>query len=532
MGRRITTGVDVLLVGAEELENLSTRYLAAVLRERGYSVELAPFSTAAEIDAVVQQAQLTRPRLVGLSIIFQYRAPEFLELAARLRRVLPQAHITTGGHFATFTAADLLRDFPALDSVVRGEGEYTLLELVQRLDSPESWHSILGLSFRRDGCIVENPPRPLIADLDSLPFPSRDTPPQYHLGIGVTPIIGSRGCFHNCSFCSIHSFYGASAGKLQRFRSVPNLVDEMEMLYHILGARFFIFNDDEWFPPGQARLRRIAVLGQELARRKLNVIMSIKCRADDVEENLFRRLLDMGVVRAYVGIESGSDHSLRTLNKQTTVAQNRQALEVLNKVGMLADFGLIFFDPDSTLEDVRANLDFFHAMAGDGQTPLSFGRMEVYAGTPILNRLQREGRLSGDYMAWNYVIPDPRVEMLFRLMIAVLRHRYYDSDGLGKQCSLACYELTMYKYLRREQADPTLGARLRDIVARVNNDSLAVLEEMLEFTQRENIYDANLVNDQAAAWASRVNLFDMHMQAELADWRSKVAQSVETCQVG
>ncbi len=391
--------IDVLLVGAEELENLSTRYLAAVLRQNGYSVELAAFSAADEMGAVVQQAQSAQPRLVGLSIIFQYRAPEFLALADELRHDLPRTHITTGGHFATFAAPDLLRDYAALDSVVRGEGELTLLELVRQLDSPETWHTILGLSFRREGRIVENPPRPLIADLDSLPFPSRDTPPQHHLGIGLSPIVGSRGCYRDCSFCSIHSFYGASEGQLQRFRSVPNLVDEMERLYHTFGVRFFIFNDDEWFPPGKAKLARIDALESELARRRLDVIMSIKCRADDVEESLFRRLLDMGVVRAYVGIESGSDHSLRTLNKKTTVAQNRRALEVLNKVGMLADFGLIFFDPESTVEDIRANLDFFHAMAGKGQAPLSFGRMEVYAGTPILARLQSEGRLTGDYLA-------------------------------------------------------------------------------------------------------------------------------------
>ena len=520
--------LDVLLVGAEELENLSTRYLAAVLRQHGYSVELASFSTADEMDAVVEYALSAQPRLVGLSIIFQYRAPEFLELAAELRNALPEAHITTGGHFATFAAADLLRDYAALDSVVRGEGELTLLELVRRLDSPETWHTILGFSFRRDGRVVENPPRPLIADLDSLPFPARDTPPQHHLGIGFSPIVGSRGCFRDCAFCSIHSFYGASQGPLQRFRSVPNLVDEMDMLYHNYGVRFFVFNDDEWFPSGPARLARTAALERELRQRKLDLIMSIKCRADDVVEDLFRRLMDMGVVRAYVGVESGSDHSLRTLNKRTTVAQNRQALEVLHRVGMLADFGLIFFDPDSTVEDVRANLDFFHAMAGQGQAPLSLGRMEVYAGTPILERLQSQGRLTGNYMAWNYQISDPRVEMLFRLMYAAMRHRHYANDGAAKQCSIACYELTMANYLVLTRADLALADQLRQIVARVNNHSLGVLEEMLELVLHENIYDANLINDQAAGWASRVNLFDLQALADLEAWRAKLEQSVKT----
>ncbi len=517
---------DILLVGAEELENLATRYLAAVLRQHGYSVDLAAFSTVEEMDTVVWQAELAQPRMIGLSIIFQYRAPEFMQLAARLRQALPQAHITAGGHFATFAAQEMLKDFPALDSVVRGEGEQTLLELAQKLDAPESWDSILGLSFRRNDTPTDNPPRPLVARLDALPFPARDTPPKHHFGIGYSPIVGSRGCYRDCAFCSIHSFYAASGGKPQRFRSVPNLVDEMESLYHQFGVRFFVFNDDEWFPPGKARHTRIDQLAAELDKREIQVIMSIKCRADDVEEKLFRRLLDIGVVRAYVGVESGSDHSLQTLNKHTTAAQNRHALEVLQQVGMLADFGLIFFDPDSTVEDVRANLDFLRAMGGQGQAPLSFGRMEVYAGTPILSRLQREGRLTGNYMAWNYVMADPRVELLWRLMITAMRHRQYTNRGLCKQCSVAYYELMMYKHLHTSRYQPALGEALRQIVARVNNHSLGIFEEMFDFTLHGDIHDSAQVNDRAAEWASRINLFDLEVDQELENWRGQVAHKL------
>jgi anaerobic magnesium-protoporphyrin IX monomethyl ester cyclase len=518
--------LDVFLVGAEDLENLATRYLAAVLRRQGYTVELASFSTAAEMDVVVERARVAQPRLIGLSIIFQYRSPEFTALAEQLRQVLPHVHITTGGHFPTFTACDLLRDYPTLNSVVRGEGELTLLELVRNLDAPDKWEQIRGLTFRLDGRIVNNAARPLIADLDSLPFPARDTPPQHHLGIGVSPIVGSRGCYRDCTFCSIHAFYGASQGPLQRFRSVPNLVDEMEQLYHRSGVRFFIFNDDEWFPPGRARIQRIDELETELRHRHLDVMMSIKCRADDIEKDLFHRLIDLGVVRAYVGVESGSDHSLRTLNKHTTVAQNRQALEVLNEIGMLADFGMIFFDPESTVEDIRANLDFFHAMAGEGQAPLSFGRMEVYAGTPILDRLQRAGRLTGDYRAWTYTIADPRVELLFRMMYATMRQRHYDANGAGKQSALACYEQMMYQFVLQGRAIPALAERLRGIVARVNNHSLAMLEEMLAYNLEQDIYAVNRVNDQVAAWAGQIHLFDLEIKAELADWRQQVGASM------
>jgi len=519
--------VDVLLVGAEELENLGIRYLAAVLRQHGFRVELAAFSRFDELDEVVRRACALRPRLIGLSVIFQYRAPEFVALAERLRLVLPETHLTTGGHFPSFAAAELLRDCAALDTVVRGEGELTLVELVSQLEAPDRWGSIPGLSFRRDRQPVDNPPRPLIADLDALPFPARDTPPQHHLGIGYAPIAGSRGCYRDCSFCSIHAFYGASRGRLQRFRSVANVVDEMEMLHHRFGVRFFVFNDDEWFPAGAARTARVADLERELERRRLRVIMSIKCRADDVEEDLFRRLLRMGVVRAYVGVESGSERSLRALNKHTTVAQNRRALQVLHRVGMLADFGLIFFDPDSTVEDVRANLDFLREMGATGLAPLSFGRLEVYAGTPILARLQAAGRLTGSYLAWNYALADARVEMLWRLMYAAMWRRHYENDGMGKQCSMAYYELMMVRYLHADRYDPALGETLRDIVARVNNHSLAIFEEMFDFTLHADIGNPELVNERATGWATRINLSDMQLADELEEWRQQVCRRVD-----
>jgi hypothetical protein len=125
-------------------------------------------------------------------------------------------------------------------------------------------------------------------------------------------------------------------------------------------------------------------------------------------------------------------------------------------------------------------------------------------------------------MGWNYTIADARVEMLFRLMYATMRHRHYDNTGLGKQCTLAYYELTMYQYLLGERLDSALVQKLRDIVARVNNHSLAMLEEMFDFTLHENIYDVNRVNDQAVRWATQINLFDVNNQIELENWRKSM----------
>jgi hypothetical protein len=108
-----------------------------------------------------------------------------------------------------------------------------------------------------------------------------------------------------------------------------------------------------------------------------------------------------------------------------------------------------------------------------------------------------------------------------------MRHRQFDSDGLGKQCAISCYEWTIYRYLCRERVDADLAAGLRSILSSVNRHSLATLEEMLDFVTHEDIHSVALVNDHAADWATRINLFDLEYQARLGQWRALLAEQAE-----
>ena len=110
----------------------------------------------------------------------------------------------------------------------------------------------------------------------------------------------------------------------------------------------------------------------------------------------------MGLIRAYVGIESGAQHALEVFGKRTSVADNRHAVLTLQQLGILADFNLLMFNPYTTLDDVEDDLAFVEDLAGDGSVPVSIARMEVYSGTPFQSRLASEGRLLGDYRAWDY----------------------------------------------------------------------------------------------------------------------------------
>jgi len=236
---------DVILVGYEEFENLGLRYIATYLEKMGVSTEIYRYDSM-EKKPLLDFALKTTPKIIGLSMIFQRMLPDFAELVAFLRSNGINSHVTIGGHFPTADPAAVLEAIPGLDSVVRGEGEYTMLELWRKIDDANAWRGISGITFRENNKIINNEARPLIDNLDDLPFPKRDIEPASHRGLGVAAIIGSRGCYYDCSFCSVRKFYQDSPGPLRRSRSPANVVAEMRRMFDEHGTRVFIFEDDDF----------------------------------------------------------------------------------------------------------------------------------------------------------------------------------------------------------------------------------------------------------------------------------------------
>ena len=245
-----------MLVGAELEENLAIRYLAATLEQAGHSAELCSFSEQGHQSGVLAAARQSRPALIGMSIAFQSRARQFGSLAQALREDDYQGHITCGGHFPTFAHQELLEHYPAFDTAVRHEGEQTIVELCDELSGATSGglSTIAGLAYRcDDGALAVSPPRPLIADLDALPFAKREGRPQRHLGIPTAFIVGSRGCYGHCTFCCINAYVREAGGPRYRLRSPADIAQEMAQLRSERAARMFVFHDDDFFTRDHAR---------------------------------------------------------------------------------------------------------------------------------------------------------------------------------------------------------------------------------------------------------------------------------------
>ncbi len=480
-------GTRAVLIGAEREENLSLRYLVSAARAAGVAAEIVRFDGPEDLATACAATLAVDPLVVGVSIPFQARAAESLALVARLRAAGYSGHVTIGGHFPTFEYESLLRDHPAVDSVVRHEGEQTLCELCRRLVRGEPPAGVRGLVTRNGTGLSVAAPRPLPA-LDSLAFPDRPRDPETVLGVPCAPILASRGCYADCSFCCISAFSRHAQGPRFRRRSPENVALEMAQEHRERGVRLFVFQDDNFFVPhGPSNLKRYRRLADRLRCHGLGDIgLVIKCRPNDVEEELFSLLKEMGLIRAYVGVESNSEEGLVSLNRRISRADNRRALRTLQRLGIYHSFNLLVFDPEATLDGVRANLEFMEEFAS---SPSNFCRAEVYAGTPLREALARQGRLVGDYRAWGYTMRSAAVEMLFRIASTAFAPRNLKSDGIASLNMGVRFEAEVLRRFHPRRHSPGLQRQIESLSGEVARDSVAHMRRAIDFVTSADLLD-------------------------------------------
>ena len=504
--------MDVLLVGAELEENLALRYLGASLRRAGHTPRYASFDGADQTAAVVAEALRSEPGLVGLSSTFQFRAKQFGELAQALRAAGVRAPIVIGGHFPTFAYREMLEAYPAIDAVARHEGEATIVELAER----RPFASIKGLAFRGEDGVVVNDARPLAEDLDALPMPDRFGDPQLHLGIPTAFLVGTRGCYGHCTFCCIHAYLDSAGGPKYRMRSPENVADEMAQLRRDRGVRMFVFHDDDFFTRDHVRdLARATALRDALRARDVkDVAIVVKARPDDVDPKVFDVLEDIGLLRVYLGIESGSTRGLKVLGRGVDMKDNRRALAFLRSRDVYTCFNMLVFDPESTVSSLRESFEFLREVP---TVPMNFCRTEIYVGTPLMTKLEREGRLIGDVFGWDYVIRDPRAERAFRIFAKAFLDRNFRCDGLMNTTLGLGYHLHLLRHFYPRAMSTELRRLADDTTRRVNLDSVSRMLAILDFAESHVADDPAALEDFVADATEEANVAAQRLEAQVRE---------------
>ena len=401
-------------------ENLGIKYLASALLASNVEVTVVEPALENLSNAEVAEELLRHSYdAVGFSIMFDEAVGNVSEIVADLRARGFRKHITVGGHVPTFNSKKILQTIPGIDTVVQYEAEETIVELLEALDAPHKWCSIKGLAYRGSDGVVSNSPRPLIAELDSIPFPMRDAYSR-HLGDPHFFVVTSRGCPFVCTFCSIPAFYKTPPGSAWRTRSVENVLAELEYLVYEHEATSISFLDDE-FLVGKRGKERARTLADAISQRYKGLTWSFECRADDVEQHLFKALQDGGLRHVFLGIESGVQRVLDTFDKRTTVEQNRNAIEIVRGLGLSLGVGFIMFDPYTTFDEMRQNITFLNAMK-IGTYKAVANKLRVYAGTRMESLLAENGLLvEDDEFALEFKFKDARVGQAYELTYNRLR---------------------------------------------------------------------------------------------------------------
>ena len=489
---------SIVLIGFQNQGNLGIGYLSSVLKENGYRVEVIDFQIDKRL--ILERVRSLNPMIVGFSLIFQFYIAEFRELIDFLRDEGIDCHFTIGGHFPSLSYEKTLEEIPALDSVVRFEGEITLLELADKITLGEDWRTIDGIAYQKDSEVVSNNLRPLIEDLDTLPYPEREFKPISVLGMEIMPLIASRGCSRTCSFCSIHTFYRAVPGKIVRLRKISKVVEEMKMLYEERNTKIFLFQDDDFPIVGPMWRKWTLDFVDELYRQQLvgKIIWKINCRADVVETELFEILRDAGLYMVYMGLESGSDEGLNVLNKRLDVAQNIKAVETLRSIELMFQYGFMLFDPSTSFNSVRENIAFLRRITSDGMLAATFCRMLPYDGTAIKTQLENENRMKGNIVNPDYDFLDPRLDGFFREVNETMNVAgwIHGVRSLSPQIDWAWHEAAVVERLFSGVKDLDFyKSRLSSITNQANELLFSVLEEMSdshEFGEPHNIDLKNL----------------------------------------
>ncbi len=208
---------------------LGLAYMAAVLEQNDFEVKIIDCPVC-EMDHEKLKTELDsfQPTIIGIGAMTPI-IESALKSAHVAKQVCPDAKVVMGGPHATFADKQILADEKDVDIIVRGEGEETILELAKQQSNLQKLGDIKGITFRKDNQIIQSPGRPFIQDLDALPLPAYKYIPieKYRItGMKLLPIISSRGCPFQCSFCVASQMFGAK----YRVRSPKNVLDELEWL--------------------------------------------------------------------------------------------------------------------------------------------------------------------------------------------------------------------------------------------------------------------------------------------------------------
>lgn len=395
------------------LPPLGLASIAGVLRSDRFGVAIMDCSASGLSEqAVVATIREMAPKVVGITAI----TPVFhraVGVANRIKTALPETLMVLGGHHASIFPDDILGAYPAIDLIVYGEGEQTALDIMRQFQKKGSDRStfladaqllegINGIVYRTGDICRRTAARPLIEDLDTLPYPAWDLLPMerylplpnQYLRLPVVHLVATRGCAFDCSFCSTHAVFG------RRLRALsPGRLGEMiAYVTEKFAAREISFWDDS-FTTDKEWVRQVCERMLTLKRR---VSWSCYSRVDTVDQEMLRLMRRAGCWNIFYGFETGTQQLLDLVDKNVTVERIRQVNAWTKAAGIEVRASFMLALPGETPQSAARTVDFAIALEPDYA---QFCLTTPYPGTRLYQQALRYGALDRDFSRYNHWEP-------------------------------------------------------------------------------------------------------------------------------
>ena len=390
---------ELASVGAT-LPHLGLLMLAAVLRNAGHRVRILDASAQSTgYEDTLKEAKKFQPDIIALTAV----TPSIIKtvkLASMMKEIYPFIPIVIGGPHFTAVPEETLSDYPVFDYGVVGEGEETIIELVEALSAGRIPSNVYGLVFRENGKVRFSPPRPPINDMDSLPFPAWNLldgfPHNYHPALfkykklPSTHIISARGCPNKCIFCDTSVF-----SRQIRFHGAEYVLEMIAYLVKNFGIKEIIFEDDQFL----IKKQRVARICEGILKTKWNISWCCSGRVNSVNDpGLLGLMKRSGCWQISYGIESGNQKILDFAKKAITINQIEKAVRLTHEAGILSKGYFIFGLPYETEETMKKTIRFANSIP---LNDISAFTLTPFPGSEMYDIAEQHGTIDKDFEKMN-----------------------------------------------------------------------------------------------------------------------------------
>ncbi|NLO09176.1 MAG: radical SAM protein [Clostridiales bacterium] len=475
-------------------EEIGLCSIAAVLEEDGFDVSLVN-STRSYLD--YDKIYHDQPDIIGVTM-YSTTEKVVCEACLKIKERLPNAIFAIGGYWPTLYGKKLIEKYSFFDYAIVGEGELVFKNLANALENNEDISSIKGLIYRNKSMVIQNPREKLIKDLDKLPFPRRDLLMNNKLKYAY--ISTSRGCNGNCSFCWHHNFWGTDSSNRWRGRSPENIVEEIKQIVREYGINRFWFIDDSFEDHEAHNQDRMWKIARKIVDAGLNITYETYFRSEvykKFDKEKMELIKASGLVGIVFGTESGNKEDLKLYRKIATVEDNLKSIEYFRENDIAVDIGFINFNPYSTFDKLRTNIDFLEKTCFASVLYYLVERCGITEFSPLYYKVKNDGLLIEDKSnegcySYRYVNED------IGKLSDFLYYKYHENEDskvyfyAKKIGSIIREEFKLINYLKRDFISkyPNIKEVISkneetawNILGDVNKSNATCFRELLDMTE-------------------------------------------------